>query len=220
MVRSVRFFFSKTSVGVEPTGMPLCRRPPHRLAPTSTVFFSTTQILLSKTVSSPGIEPGLRPSQGRVRIRHTPRTHSSQCLTEESNLVWQLRTLPCYPSHSQGMSSIPTWNRTRTWTFGGSNAIRYTIGTTITTRADDWIRASMNRFTRPVPFCFEPRRQSFEQERRESNPIGRFWRPLALPGAHSSIGVDSGPTQACPCLGRALANIVTPFPTSRSSTPR
>lgn len=25
-------------------------------------------------MSSPGIEPGLRPSQGRVRIRHTPRT--------------------------------------------------------------------------------------------------------------------------------------------------
>ncbi len=28
------------------------------------------------SVSSPGIEPGLRPSQGRVRIRHTPRTYS------------------------------------------------------------------------------------------------------------------------------------------------
>ena len=25
--------------------------------------------------------------------------------------------------------NIPTWNRTRAWTFGGSNAIRYTIGT-------------------------------------------------------------------------------------------
>lgn len=25
-------------------------------------------------VSSPGIEPGLRPSHGRVRFRHTPRT--------------------------------------------------------------------------------------------------------------------------------------------------
>ena len=27
-------------------------------------------------------------------------------------------------------------------------------------RADGWIRTSMGRFTRPVPFCFEPHRQS------------------------------------------------------------
>lgn len=29
-------------------------------------------------VSSPGIEPGPRPSQGRMRIRHTPRTFLSK----------------------------------------------------------------------------------------------------------------------------------------------
>ena len=34
-------------------------------------------------VSSPGIEPGLRPSQGRVRIRHTPKTTVSQSLTSQ-----------------------------------------------------------------------------------------------------------------------------------------
>ena len=48
--------------------------------------------------------------------------------TEESNLALQFRGLPCDPTHSLGVS-IPTWNRTRTWTFGGSDAIRYTIGT-------------------------------------------------------------------------------------------
>ena len=30
---------------------------------------------------------------------------------------------------------------------------------TINNRADDWIRTSMIRFTRAVPFCFEPRRR-------------------------------------------------------------
>ena len=51
--------------------------------------------------------------------------------------------------------SISTWDRTRTWTLGESRAVRYTIETY---GADDWIRTSMIRFTRPAPFCFEPRR--------------------------------------------------------------
>ena len=38
--------------------------------------------------------------------------------------------------------------------------IRYTIGIQIFTRADDWIRTSINLFTRQAPFCFEPRRQA------------------------------------------------------------
>ncbi len=41
----------------------LCRQPPCRLAPAP-----------NHPVSSPGVEPGLRPSRGRVLIRHTPRT--------------------------------------------------------------------------------------------------------------------------------------------------
>ena len=40
----------------------LCRQPPCRLAPAP-----------NHPVSSPGVEPGLRPSRGRVLIRHTPR---------------------------------------------------------------------------------------------------------------------------------------------------
>src|SRR5262249_55920136 len=58
-------------------------------------------------------------------------------LAEELNPVLQLRMLTCYPAHSQGKSfSIPTWSRTRTWTFGESNAIRYTIGTSKSRRLD------------------------------------------------------------------------------------
>ena len=44
-------------------------------------------------------------------------------------------------------------------------------------RADDWIRTSMIRFTRPAPYSVEPRRH--KQECKESNPARRFWRPLA-----------------------------------------
>ena len=94
----------------------LCRQPPCRLAPAP-----------SCPVSSPGVEPGLRPSQGRVQIRHTPRTcsHSAprrgieprlavsstavlirhtrrasfKCLDQESNLDLDLRRVLCDPLH-------------------------------------------------------------------------------------------------------------------------
>ena len=79
-------------------------------------------------------------------------------------------------------SSIPTWNRTRTWTFGGSDAIRYTIGTTIKSRRLD------SHQHQPVykTGAFLSRATSANKhEREESNPVGQFWRPPALPGAHS-----------------------------------
>ncbi len=46
---------------------------------------------------SPGIEPGLRPSRGRVRIRHTPRTKcaSHQSPARESDPALRLRRPPC-----------------------------------------------------------------------------------------------------------------------------
>jgi hypothetical protein len=34
-----------------------------------------------------------------------------------------------YFHHTRKRRNIPTWIRTRTWSFGGPNAIRYTIGT-------------------------------------------------------------------------------------------
>ncbi len=141
-------------------------------------------------LSSPGIEPGPRPSQGRVRIRNTPRTYHFQRLAEESNPVLQLRTLPCFSGTLARRSflSIPTWIRTRAWTFGGSNAIRYTIGTQEPTTG----------FAPALP-CLQDRRLSMsshvgKHEREESNPVGRFWRPLPLPGGRSFHlnGTDAG----------------------------
>ena len=52
----------ETPVGVEPTWT--------GLQPVAVPSGSSVK----SSVSSPGIEPGLRPSHGRVLIRHTPRT--------------------------------------------------------------------------------------------------------------------------------------------------
>ena len=54
-------------------------------------------------------------------------------------------------------ASVSTRTRTWIWTFGLSYAILCTIETF---RADDWIRTSIERFTRPPPFSVEPRRQA------------------------------------------------------------
>ena len=89
---------------------------------TAVLIRHTRKAFSSEPVSRPGVEPGLRPSEGRVRST-TPSGHP---------------------------------------------------------RADDWIRASISRFTRPVPFSIERRRHfSSKHERAESNPVGRFGRPLA-----------------------------------------
>ena len=128
-------------------------------------------------VSLPGVEPGLRPSQSRVPPSHpkdqsVPRRGLEPRPTASKAVV--------HPSHPQGMPfNIPTWIRTRAWTFGGSNAIRYTIGTD--SRADDWIRTSMIRFTRPALFSVS--HVGNEHEREDSNPMRQFWRLPALPGA-------------------------------------
>ena len=53
-------------------------------------------------VSSPGIEPGPRPSQSRVRSG-TLQGHVVQQPAEESNPVLQNRSLPCNPAHSQAV---------------------------------------------------------------------------------------------------------------------
>lgn len=117
-------------------------------------------------MSSPGIEPGPRPSQGRMRIRHTPRTYTivihpvprrgiepRLAASNAAVLIRHTRKALCF-------SSIPTWIRTRARTFGGSDAIRYTIGIQVHARADDWIPTSINLFTRQAPFSVEPRRQA------------------------------------------------------------
>ena len=185
----------------------LCRQPPCRLAPAPRY-----------PVSSPGVEPGPRPSQGRVQVPHTPRTFfSAPCRGIEPRLAVSrtavLLRYTCRASVStrnrtraptEGWSwtfggsyairctietqNVPTWSRTRARALGVPCAIRYTIGTCFSrSRADDWTCTSMTRFTKPPP-RYSATSAYRKQEREDSNPVGRLWRPLPLPGGHSSIG--------------------------------
>ena len=138
---------------------------------------------LKVSVSSPGVEPGLRPSQSRVQFRHTPEDilRRFQCPTEESNLVWQFRRLPCHPVHLQGVSiqvsrpglepgsgpsegpmrslapsrpiSVPTWSRTRARAFRSApcDPLHHRD---VLSGADGWTCTSINRFTGPAPSLF------------------------------------------------------------------
>src|SRR4029077_8371930 len=86
-------------------------------------------------------------------------------------------------------TSIPTWIRTRARTFGGSDAIPYTIGMQISQEPTTGFA--------PASTCLQDRRLSHsshvgKHECEESNPVGRFWRPLALLGAHSCIHLSNG----------------------------
>ncbi len=87
--RLLQRIVQETPVGVEPTSI--------GLQPIAVPSGSS-----AGGVSLPGIEPGPRPSQSRVRIRHTPRTDQFQYLTRELNTVLRFRRPPCCPSHSQG----------------------------------------------------------------------------------------------------------------------
>ena len=77
-----------------------------------------------RSMSSPGIEPGLRPSRSRVRIRHTPRTRYPTLRpspARESDPALRLRRPPC-ARHTRGEDEALARNRTRSTTFGGSRA--------------------------------------------------------------------------------------------------
>ena len=79
-------------------------------------------------MSSPGVEPGPRPSQSRVRVRHTPRTTiGTEPLTSPPP---GNRTRPCGFEGRRASATLAgkqpsALARSRTWssTFGGSRAI-------------------------------------------------------------------------------------------------
>lgn len=84
----------------------------------------------SVKVSLPGIEPGPRPSQGRMQIRHTPRTFAFQYLADESNVVLELRRLPCESGTLARCLFSGSPSRSRTWSRGLGNrcALQNTYG--------------------------------------------------------------------------------------------
>ena len=82
--------------------------------------------------------------------------------------------------------SIPTWNRTRTWTFGGSDAIRYTIGMYNQSRRLDLHQHDPVYRTGALLFGHVGK-----QECRESNPVQQLWRLPARPRTHSCTAPGS-----------------------------
>ena len=164
-------------------------------------------------MSSPGVEPGLRPSQGRVQIPHTPRTffcsvpcrgieprpavsrtamrsgtptgRSFKCLDQDLNLDLDLRRVLCDPLHHRDVfQQHPDPESNQVQGFRKALCDPLHHRDKHQTRADDWICTSIERFTGPPPFLVEPRRQ-LKQECKDLNPVGRLWRPLPLPGGHS-----------------------------------
>jgi hypothetical protein len=99
--------------------------------------------LAGQTVSRPGLEPGPRPSEGRMQFLYTIRT---SCFS-------QSRRLPCLSVANAGHQHQPVY-KTGASLFGH-------IGN--------------------------------QQDREESNPVKRLWRPPALPGARSYVPIQAAP---------------------------
>jgi hypothetical protein len=188
------------------------------------------------SVSSPGIEPGLRPSQGRVRIRHTPRTKLIQSVetaagadrarTESPQSEScrdrcaspRNRTPSCsfehcraHPAHPQGalLSQYPDLDSNQ------GPDLRRVRCKSATPLGFNFTQEPTTGFA-PASTCLQDRRLSVsshvgKHECEESNPVGRFWRPLALPGAHSCKAHGNKP--------RGRINFVT-SPAGRSNTSR
>lgn len=77
-----------------------------------------------------GVEPRPAASNTAVQIRHT---RGARLEARGYRLEVGQRQTPCcsssrLKSQASGLANIPTWIRTRARTFGGSDAIRYTIG--------------------------------------------------------------------------------------------
>lgn len=105
-----------------------------------------------------------------VCLPHTPRTsrigHEPASPARESDPALRLRRPPCN-RHTHGESSVLARNRTWSATFGGSRAVPHT----------------------PRTLSWESLRW-FEQGCKDSNPVGEFWRLVALPGAHPCLVVS------------------------------
>jgi hypothetical protein len=55
------------------------------------------------SVSSPGVEPGLRPSHGRVLIPHTPRTYRFSAPPRNRTSSGSFEDCHAHPAHPQGV---------------------------------------------------------------------------------------------------------------------
>jgi hypothetical protein len=105
-----------------------------------------------KSVPLPGVEPGLRPSQSRVR---PPHSKDKQYPTEELNFARLLRRQSCVLHTRRACNQYPDLelNQGLDLRRVQCNPLHHRD------RADDWIRTSMLPLTRRTPFSVEPRRR-------------------------------------------------------------
>lgn len=82
--------------------------------------------------------------------------------------------------------------------------------------ADDWIRTSINRFTKPEPSYSAT---SAKHERKDSNPVCQFWRLTALPGAHSRGGYPTGIEPVPPASQAGVRTVYTTDTIAATMTP-
>jgi hypothetical protein len=107
-------------------------------------------------VSLPGVEPGLAASETAVRIQHTPGTIGAETPVGVEPTSTGLQPV-AWPSGSSVIRVSPP---------GVEPGLRPSHGrvppphSEDMSRADDWIRTSMIRLTKPAPSSVEPRRRS------------------------------------------------------------
>ncbi len=132
---------------------------------------------------SPGIEPGLRPSQSRVRIHHTPRTDRVE--GRELRVMSSRRRFDC-PTTLNPPSASPG-SRTPSCGFEDRRA-----SITLARLRRPVSRPGFEPGPGPSESPMQSATPSGRHECKDSNPVGQFWRLTALPGAHSSSGCPRG----------------------------
>ena len=138
---------------------PGCSRLPCRLAPAS-----------HHSVSSPGVEPGLRPSRGRVQIPHTPRTYSRSAPRrgiEPRLAVPKTAVLSGTPA---GLALLVSRPGIGPGPGPSESPVRSTTPSRRTNKSRRLDLHQIERFTGPLPFCSAT---SASTSARSRTPCGR-----------------------------------------------
>ncbi len=169
----------------------LCRQPPNHPAPASMIL------------KCPRHESHEQPSTADIESAER-RAVASSCSSPSRSRTWSNSIAGCRAiPHTHGLSMRHAFNSAAALSSISEVPHRgveprptasktvmlpsHSQGNSLL-RADDWIRTSIIRFTKPALFSVShvgsvrPRPQ---HEREDSNPIRQFWRLTALPGARS-----------------------------------
>ena len=209
----------------------LCRQPPCRLAPSPSFSVLARSRTWSSTFagsranpphsedvsySAPrrGIEPGHRAQHGRAVSRTamrsgTPAGLSFKRLDQESDLDLDLRRVLCDPLHHRDVQyPDPESNLDQGLRSALCDPLHHRDNHQ--TRADDWIRTSIMRFTKPPPRCSAT--SAISRSARSRTPLGGFGGRF--------LSQEDTPVSAPGLGGRGPLGVTTTLAASRSSTLR